>query len=156
MVDKIKKIKFHRMKPSERFVYEIFNNLVEYYHPEYPNNRYYKYNGELLFNHNLSNGYFWCHHNKFWRILEEEAKLNYNQIQDLVISMVEGCLNQKTLPFSGSGTLKYVEKGLIKIEPLIGGTERELEEELIKKEIQPHATNNVETHLELTKQLIKK
>jgi len=183
MLDKIKKIKLHRMKPEERFVYEIFTNLVEYYHPDYPNNRYYKYNDELLFNHNLNNGYFWCHHNKFWIILEEKVGLHYREIQDLVKKTVKEQLycKKNTIPFNrGRVILEEMEVDLIqkKIEPLIGNTEIELEKELIKKElipkcetetymllsenelikkeIQPHATNNVEKHLELTKQLIKK
>lgn len=88
MIDKIKKIKYSRMKPEERHCYDIFTNLEEYYHPKYPN-KYYKYNDVLLFDYNIKNGYFWCHYNRFWLVLESKFDMKYEQIQSLVKYMVE-------------------------------------------------------------------
>jgi hypothetical protein len=96
MIEKIKKIKYLRMKPEERFVFDIVTNVVEYYHLKYPN-KYYKHNNILLFNYNLINGEFWCHYNKFWSVLESKFNLNYQQIQSLVKYMVEEHLIQKDI-----------------------------------------------------------
>lgn len=109
MIDKIRKIKYLRMKPEERFVYDIITNLVEYYHKEYPDNKYYKHNDVLLFDYNTKNGNFWCQYSKFWQVLVEKYDLNYNQTQSLVKFMVEEYLiNDKTIPSYGFNEMEKI------------------------------------------------
>jgi len=116
MLDKIKKIKYHRMHPEERYCYDIFTNLVEYYHPSYPNKKYYKHNNVLLFDYNLENGYFGCHYRKFWSILENEFSMNYQQVQSFVKLMVEEHIIKKDISpdVDEWGVIDGIESQLIK------------------------------------------
>ena len=158
MIEKIRKIKYSMMKPEERYVYDIFTNLVEYYHNDYKNNRYYKHNDVLLFEFNTKNGNFWCHYNKFWSVLKLEFDLNYEQIQYLVKHMVEEHLICKDITPRdiSSHTFYSVEEHLIckDITP-DSGVDRltvQVEEHLICKDITPLRTisvtsSGVEEHL---------
>lgn len=95
--DKIKLIKYHRLKPVERYCYDIFTNLEEYVHKDYPTFTFYKKDDILLFDYNSKNGYFWCDYNKFWNILLSVYKLNEIEIKVLVKSMVEEHIIKKEL-----------------------------------------------------------
>ncbi len=101
MLDKIKRIKYARMKPEERFVFDIVTNVVEYYHKDFTDNKFYKHNDVLMFDYNTKNGNFWCQYNQFWKILVEKFNLNYNQTQSLVKFMVEEHLINNVIPSYG-------------------------------------------------------
>ncbi len=108
MIDKIRKIKYLRMKPEERFVFDIVTNVVEYYHKEYPDNKYYKHNDVLLFDYNTKNGNFWCQYSKFWQILTNKFNLEYKEIQTLVKFMVEEHLINNVIPSYGFNEMEKI------------------------------------------------
>lgn len=97
MLDKIRQIKYNRMKPEERWIYNILTNLEEYYHPKYSNNRYYKHKDILLFNHNQNSGHFWCHYSNFWSVLEWKFSLTNDEIRVLIKRMVEEYIIKKDI-----------------------------------------------------------
>jgi hypothetical protein len=160
MLDKIKRIKYNRMKPEERYVYDIFTNLVEYHYKDDINDVYYKHNNVIMFNFKLNSGDFWCDHYNFWSFLQHEYHLNYEQISILVKGMVEEHLIKKDIkPFANEYIISVgKDEHLIKkdVTP-IGGSEissEGMEEHLIKKDVTPISLQNgfissvmVEEHL---------
>lgn len=79
--EKIKQIKYLRLKPEERFVLDHLTDLEEYTHINHPNSIFYKKNDILLFEWNKETGYFWCDYNNFWSILEKTYKIDSLEIQ---------------------------------------------------------------------------
>lgn len=87
--DKIKEIKYLRMKPEERFVLDIINDLEECYHPKYDNLIFFRKNLNLIFRYDIENGDLWCNYEHIWRILEKRFELKYEDIQFLIKYMLE-------------------------------------------------------------------
>ena len=79
--EKIKLIKYLRLKPSDRFILDHLTDLEEYTHNKYPNSTFYKKNDILFFEWNKSNGYFWCDYVNFWSVLESKYNLDYQKIK---------------------------------------------------------------------------
>jgi len=141
MLDKIKRIKYARMKPEERYIFDIVTNVVEYYHKDFPDNKFYKHNDVLMFDYNTKNGNFWCQYDKFWKILVEKFNLNYNQAQSLVKFMVEEHLINNVRPCYG---FNEMEKNIKKEIHLINEAKflkhlifKQVKDKLIKKEVRP-------------------
>ena len=95
ITDKIHKIKESRLSPAENFLYPNFWNLEEYYSNEYPNSVFYKNNDVVLFEYDNKNSYFYCHYDKIWSVLESEYCISYQEINDLIKSMVWETLKLK-------------------------------------------------------------
>ena len=57
------------MKESERFVYDMFTDLVAYNHKDIPNVIFYKKDDYLLLQYNYTEGILICEYSKFWKIL---------------------------------------------------------------------------------------
>jgi hypothetical protein len=158
MIDKIRKIKYLRMKPEERYVYDIVTNLVEYYHPSYLHKKYYKHNDELLFDYNLENGYFGCHYRKFWSILENDFSMNYQQVQSFVKLMVEEHIIKKDVTtllnklLSAEGVEEHIIKKDVTTQCRSGCYLGLVEEHIIKKDVttglsKTVLTGKVEEHI---------
>ena len=90
--DRIRLIKYHRMKPEERFLYDIFVDLDTYIHKDYPTFIFFKRGNDLLFDYNFKNGYFWCDHSKIWHVLQIKYGLTERFIRPLIIKMVKDYL----------------------------------------------------------------
>jgi hypothetical protein len=97
MKDILRKIKYSRLKPEERFLIDILHNVTIFENEEYPNNLYYKYNNEIVFNYNLKNGNFYANNTKIWSILNSKFHLNYQQVSLLIKGMVEEHLKLKEI-----------------------------------------------------------
>ncbi len=147
MLDKIKQIKYNRMKPVEKWVYYILTDLEEYYHPNYPDNKYYKNKGILLFNHNENSGHFWCHYGHFWSVLDWKFNLSTDEIRILLKRMiVEYVIKKEPNELNSDRTNDSIldnldNKNLIKKELIVEnvtgyGTDWK-DEKLIKKELIP-------------------
>ena len=93
--DKIHKIKESRLRPAEKFLYDIFFNLKEYYFNGYPDSVFYKKDNEILFKYDKKNRYFWCHYNKIWSVLETNYDLNYQEVKEIIKGVVWETLKLK-------------------------------------------------------------
>jgi len=133
------------MKPVEKWVYYILTDLEEYYHPNYPDNKYYKNKGILLFNHNENSGHFWCHYGHFWSVLDWKFGLSTDEIRILLKRMIEEYVIKKEFYVDSSNAIFEMDldrnKELIKKELIVEnvtgyGTDWK-DEKLIKKELIP-------------------
>jgi hypothetical protein len=95
--DIIKKIKYGRLKPEEKWFIDILWNLKEYTSDKYTDRIYYKKDKELLFEYNQKNGYFHCSYEKIWSVFESKFNLNYNEISSLIKGMVEEHLKLRSV-----------------------------------------------------------
>ena len=113
---KIKQIKYLRLKPEERFILNILNNLEEYTHKDFPTSIFYKKDNVLLFEWEQKTGYFWCDDLNFWLILKSKYNLKYDEIKTLVKYMVEEHLIKKDITpiFWNTKSFIMVEEHLIK------------------------------------------
>jgi hypothetical protein len=87
--EKIRLIKLSRLKPEERFLINIFHNVIEYKIEEYPDDLFFIYNNELIFDLYLINNDFRISYIKIWEILKLRFNLNHQQSSLLIKSLVE-------------------------------------------------------------------
>lgn len=93
--DKIRQIKYLRMKPEERFVYEIFSNLECYVFDNRPESFFYKHNGLLIFDLNVKTCIFWCDHKTYWNILTYKYNISYDDVIILTKKMLKQYITEK-------------------------------------------------------------
>ena len=95
--NKIKQIKYLRLKPEERFILDCLTDLVEYIHYHHLEYIFYKKHDDILFQWNQKDGYFYCSYTNFWSILQSKYNLKYDEIKILVKYMVEEYLIKKDI-----------------------------------------------------------
>lgn len=91
--DKIQELKRLRLKPEERFLVDIFNQLKPKISDENPNSLYYVLNDKILFEYESKSGNFWCHSNVIWSILSMEYLLDQRKIDELFNNIVLKYIN---------------------------------------------------------------
>ena len=102
--DKIHKIKEHRLRPAEKFLYEILWSVKPYYSNKYLNSVFYKKDDEVLFEYDKKNRVFWYHNKKIWKVLYSKYELNGQEISDLINRVMWETLKLKDItPFSADG-----------------------------------------------------
>jgi hypothetical protein len=91
MKEKIRQIKYARLKPEERYLVNILNNLVLYKSQIRHNVLYYKCNDILVFEHHIENNFF--------RSYIDMSKFNLNWIQSnyLIKQMIAKYLDIKNV-----------------------------------------------------------
>ena len=141
--EKIRQIKYSRLKPEELFILKNLTDLEEYIHVEYPNSIFYKKDDALMFEWNQKNGMFWCNYHKFWSVLKSSFNIGNNEIKLLVKYMVEEYLIKKDITPKQliQSKIDFVEEHLVKkdITPKMGCNlpSDVMEDYLIKKDIIP-------------------
>ena len=95
ILGKIQKIKYLRLKPEERFLIDILEKVEFIYDDGYPDSEFYQINGEILFEQDSKNEYFWVHYDKIWSVLNSKHGLNQQEIRELIQSMVWERLKRK-------------------------------------------------------------
>jgi len=88
LTDKIKYIKFSRMKPEEQYIYNIIIDLVHLQHKEQPIFQYYEYKGKLLFGYSLKTKRFW-HDYSFKKSITKKFNIDDYQFYLLMKKMFE-------------------------------------------------------------------
>ena len=91
----LKKIKYNRLKPEERFLVDIFNNCKEYIDDKrYKDIVFYKNGSKVLFSFDKKELIFRCNYDEIWNVLEKKYKLyNYDKLKLLVSKYAEEYLN---------------------------------------------------------------
>ena len=108
IIYKIKKIKELRLKPEERFLIDILDKVKFIYDKEKPDSEFYQVDGEILFEQNSKNGWFWVHYDKIWSVLESDFNLKRHEIIKLIQGMVWERLKRKVYTPSGKNWRKYI------------------------------------------------
>lgn len=96
--DKIKKLKYLRMKPEERFLEDIFYQLKPKISDEEQDYIFYVLNNEVLFELNTKTNYFYYDYDEIWDVLRKIYLLNLKQIERLIINVVWKHLKLKVIP----------------------------------------------------------
>ena len=94
-VEKIHRIKYLRLKPEERFLIEMLDKVEFVYDDEKHNSEFYMVDGDILFEQNSKNKYFWVDYYKIWSVLESNYDLKYEEIRELIQGMVWERLKRK-------------------------------------------------------------
>lgn len=92
----IKYIKYNRMSDEQKYVFNILINCKSYLHKDYPNCIFYMYNDKLLFELDIENNTFRCKYVDFWNNIENIFKLKYEQICQLIKSIITEFLSLRT------------------------------------------------------------
>lgn len=121
MIDKIRHIKYSRLKLEERYVLDVINNLTSYINNDYPFSIFFKNNNITLFQWDYKTGYFWCNYTDFWSILQSKFNMDYFDVKNLIKYMIsEFLLKSEIRPVgmfkSFPDKLKQIKKD---IEPMI-------------------------------------
>ena len=77
-----------KRSPTEKFLFDIFSNIKPYYSDKYLDSIFYKKDNEVLFEYDKKSGYFWCHYDKIWKVLDSKYGLNYREIRDLIKGVI--------------------------------------------------------------------
>lgn len=84
IVEKIKSIKFSRLKPEEVYIIKILNNLEIYKFKILPFCMVFKYNGIIMFEYNISNKFFRCNKIYIFDLIKDKYNLTYIDTIDLI------------------------------------------------------------------------
>ena len=91
IVEKIQRIKYLRLKPEERFLIEILDKVEFIYDKEKPDSEFYMVDGDILFEQDSKNEWFWVDYVKIWKVLE----LNYDLKQRDINKLIKGTVWKK-------------------------------------------------------------
>ena len=95
IVDQIKRIKYLRIKPEERFLIDILNKVKKGFSDEYPQSTYYSLNGKILFEQDGKNDVFWVRYDDVWSVLINKYRLKHHIIRDIIKVHVRNALKLK-------------------------------------------------------------
>ena len=88
------KLPERKYSPAEQWFLEQITDLEkkrsDYF---FPRSIFFIKNGEVLFEYDQKFKFFWCDYGKIWSVLETEFDLKYEDIGELIKSMVEEHLN---------------------------------------------------------------
>lgn len=93
IVDKIKKIKYSRLKPEERFLYEKLKGIERFTNNKYPKSIFWINNGIVLFEQELNTKSLWCNYDEIWSIITNKYNYNYFGTQSFIKRTIENNLN---------------------------------------------------------------
>lgn len=77
---KIRKVKLARMKPVEKYLYEIFSNLKVY---KFNDTIYYKKDNKIILEYNNIDRILWCR-TEMWRKLKGDFDIAYQEIKKII------------------------------------------------------------------------
>lgn len=118
MIDKIRLIKYLRLKPEQKYLLDILNNLKLSIDNKYPHSIFFNNNDIMLFQWDYKNGYFWCNYNDIWHKLEVKYNLGYFEVKYLIKNIINDFLLNNNIKLNGmSETIKQLYTK--EVEPLI-------------------------------------
>ena len=82
--DRIKQIKYLRLKPEERFLLEMMNGIKPFTSKNYPESVFWKKDDDILFEQDYKNGWLRCNYNRIWLVLSKKYEYSYSEIQSFV------------------------------------------------------------------------
>lgn len=115
IINKIKQIKYQRLKPEERFLIEIIDGIVKIDDYTSFGSTFWKKNDLILFEQDLEKGWLRVNYELIWGVLYDKYNyLTYEYIQSLVIHILKQYTKMEVLlPHTCSGTgdvdCRYIE-----------------------------------------------
>ena len=107
-MDRLHQIKYKRMKPEERFLYDLLVQAKPKISDEFPNSIFYTLDDLILFEYNQKNSKLWCNHDIIWLVFERKFNINDIDIQFIIKKMVEDILNLRDkISFIGHFSHRY-------------------------------------------------
>ena len=102
MLDKIKKIKYSRLKEEERFFLNTIDGIESFISDDYPQSVFWKKNGKVLLEQDYKNGWLRVNYKLIWSVFK--TKYGYNDIdtQLFITDVVKRHTNLGSLTPSGS------------------------------------------------------
>jgi hypothetical protein len=111
----IKRIKIARMKPEEKFLYEIFCDIETFKSEIFYKSIFYIKNNVILFEYDCSKKMLCFDEFKIWYVLEKKFEIYDSKIYETIKKMSERCLNIEIdkLDVLRPNTLIQVERELL-------------------------------------------
>ena len=97
MLDKIKQIKYSRLKEEERFFLETIDGIEPFKSDKYPQSIFLKKNGVVLLEQDYENGWLRVNYELIWSVFEDKYGYNYNDTQSFIKDAVERHTNLESL-----------------------------------------------------------
>ena len=88
MLDKIKRIKYNRLKEEEKFIIEIINVVKPFTSDKYPESVFWKKNDTILFEQDFKNGFLRVNNKYIWSVLVFKYGYNFNDVQPFIKEVV--------------------------------------------------------------------
>jgi len=82
-------------KKVNDFFINLLDGIEEYISDKYPGDIFFRKNGIIYMKHDSKNKRLWCSHEHIWSFFETEFGYKYEEISQLIQSMLEIHLNQK-------------------------------------------------------------
>ena len=90
-MDRLQLIKYKRLKPEERFLYDILVELKPV-KSTIIDSTIYLYEDEEIFDYNPNNCYFWCNYFRIWFVLKMTYNLSDTDSKLVILKMVKNIL----------------------------------------------------------------
>ena len=89
MKDKIRQIKYSRLKEEERFFLEMIDGIEPFTSYDYPESVFCVKNDIVLFEQDFENKWLRVNHELIWLVLQTKYKYHYDDIQLFIKNMVK-------------------------------------------------------------------
>ena len=96
-MNRILQIKYKRLKPEERFLFDILVQVKPKISDDYADSVFYLLKDVVLFEYNKKNGYFWCDYDKIWSVFQNKFNYKYSDIQIIIKKVVLDTLKFKDI-----------------------------------------------------------
>ena len=87
--DKIRQIKYLRLKPEERFLIEMVDGIESFISKKYPQSIFWKKNDIILFEQDFKNGWLRCNYELIWSVLQNKYGYKYTDTQSFIKKWVD-------------------------------------------------------------------
>lgn len=87
--DKIKQIKYLRLKPEERFLLDKLEGIESFTKTYNPDSVFWHKNGVVLFEQDFKNGWLRCNNDLIWSVFSNKYGYNYVDTQSFIKSVVD-------------------------------------------------------------------
>ena len=87
--EKIKLIKYLRLKPEERFILEMIDGIEIHEQQTYQHFIFWKKDNIVLFEQDFENGYLRVNNNKIWSIFKHKYGYTYDETQSFIKKIID-------------------------------------------------------------------
>ena len=97
MLDKIKQIKYSRLKEEEKFLLSIIDGTEPFISDRYPKSIFWKKDGKVLLEQDFENGWLRLSYTLIWSVFQGKFRYSYTDAQILTTNLINNYFKNKSL-----------------------------------------------------------
>lgn len=115
--DKVRLIKYLRLKPEERFLFDIIDGIEIYEQDKFPNSVFWKKDGIILFEQDFTNGWLRCNYKLIWNVLQKKYGYSFNDTKNFISRIIKNDIRLNGVIVYGYTPLHELDEIKILLQP---------------------------------------